>query len=536
MKIRWRQHEIIFATGVAVIAFAAYLWHTLSLSAQQINEGIAAPFINNHVTFNVYRNYLLPQIAKGLLIYFAYLFVNLFTIPRLLYPKKFEAGTSKISISFKKISLHGMAGKLIKEFLWLVIQILLIIFFLGAGFNIAEYFINECYFSYAGFTFFPANGFHPKPTMDLRNGFQLAFAMIGLYALYVCMRELVINLIEKPGNKKDYRILIWNQVTLVLIEYLLVPFFLLSFKFISGYIFFVAYFALVPPLYILYMSNIYWLFPWKGDRKFLSQPVILRLLISTFLFTFPFVFFIAHGSISFVTALIIFWFVQQFGITPISWQVYKHNKDKILQLKGVQKELVKSKTDLQFLRSQINPHFLFNVLNTLYGTALQENAERTASSIQKLGDMMRFMLHENNQDFIEMKKEVEYLKNYIALQKLRTQSSPEIIIEDNIADQNCDYKIAPMLLIPFVENAFKHGISLQEKSWIKINLSCDDKNIFFEVRNSMHAKQNNDPEINRSGIGFNNVMERLKLMYGGRFQISVNGDGKEFFVKLSLRP
>ncbi len=203
---------------------------------------------------------------------------------------------------------------------------------------------------------------------------------------------------------------------------------------------------------------------------------------------------------------------------------------------GAEKALVKSKTDLQFLRSQINPHFLFNVLNTLYGTALQENAERTAGGIQKLGDMMRFMLHENNQDFIQMSKEIEYLKNYISLQKLRTESSADIIIVENISEQNCNHKIAPMLLIPFVENAFKHGISLKEKSWIKINLECNEKNILFEVRNSMHARLDNDPEEERSGIGFKNVLERLKLTYGGRFQASVNSDGTEFFVQLAIQP
>ena len=135
-----------------------------------------------------------------------------------------------------------------------------------------------------------------------------------------------------------------------------------------------------------------------------------------------------------------------------------------------------------------------------------------------------------------MNKEIEYLKNYIALQKLRTQSSPEISIEDNISEQNCHHKIAPMLLIPLVENAFKHGISLKEKSWIKINLTCTEKNILFEVYNSMHEKTSNDPEKERSGIGFKNVLERLKLIYHDKFQISVNQDGKEFFVKLSIQP
>jgi LytS/YehU family sensor histidine kinase len=172
----------------------------------------------------------------------------------------------------------------------------------------------------------------------------------------------------------------------------------------------------------------------------------------------------------------------------------------------------------------------------LYGTALQENAERTASGIQKLGDMMRFMLHENHLELIQMSKEIEYLRNYVALQKLRTQSSSEIIIEENISDQNCNHKIAPMLLIPLVENAFKHGISLKEKSWIQINLECDEKNILFEVRNSMHPRRDNDPEEGKSGIGFKNVLERLKLIYGSKFQISVNGDGKEFFVQLSIQP
>src|SRR5262249_44042658 len=137
---------------------------------------------------------------------------------------------------------------------------------------------------------------------------------------------------------------------------------------------------------------------------------------------------------------------------------------------------------------------------------------------------------------IDMHKEIEYLKNYIALQKLRMQSSPGIIIEDNIIEQNCNHKIAPMLLIPLVENAFKHGISLKERSWIKINLECTASKIVFEVRNSMHEKTNKDPEKDRSGIGLKNVIERLKLIYPGKFDTSVNGDGKEFFVQLAIQP
>ena len=195
-----------------------------------------------------------------------------------------------------------------------------------------------------------------------------------------------------------------------------------------------------------------------------------------------------------------------------------------------------SNANLQFLRSQINPHFLFNALNTLYGTALQENAVRAAEGIQKLGDMMRFMLHENNQDKIPMHKEIEYLQNYIALQKLRTQSSPSIQIRAEIDDSHCHHSIAPMLLVPFVENAFKHGISLQESSWIHIKLFCDEKTILFEVRNSVHARQEKDPEKDRSGIGMKNVLNRLRLVYPRQHQFFVNGDEKEFYVQLVIEP
>jgi LytS/YehU family sensor histidine kinase len=93
-----------------------------------------------------------------------------------------------------------------------------------------------------------------------------------------------------------------------------------------------------------------------------------------------------------------------------------------------------------------------------------------------------------------------------------------------------------MLLIPLMENAFKHGISLNERSWIIIELSCTEKEIIFEVRNSMHAKTTGDPEKERSGIGFKNVVERLKLLYPGKHQVMVNQDGKEFMVQLTINP
>lgn len=181
---------------------------------------------------------------------------------------------------------------------------------------------------------------------------------------------------------------------------------------------------------------------------------------------------------------------------------------------------------------QINPHFLFNILNTLYGTALIESSPHTADGIQRLGDMMRFMLHENVQDDIAMAKEIEYLKNYIYLQKLRTHLSSEVVIEDYIEAEECHHRIAPMLLIPLVENAFKHGINLSEKSWIKIRLSCTGSTLDFEVRNSLHLAVENDPEKEHSGIGLQNVQSRLQLLYADQYRFTYGVQGNEYVACL----
>ena len=273
----------------------------------------------------------------------------------------------------------------------------------------------------------------------------------------------------------------------------------------------------------------------KGFANFLSRVTLIALVISLVII-FLYALSNHHKVDTFSLIVLLIASCYVFILAPITWAVYQHRISVTQEITGLKTALGQSSANLDFLRSQINPHFLFNALNTLYGTSIQENAERTGEGIQKLGDMMRFMLHENNLAFIEMHKEIEYLKNYIALQKLRTQSSPDIIIEDNITEQNCNYTIAPMLLIPLVENAFKHGISLKEKSWIKINLECTPTNIVFEVRNSMHEKTNSNAEKERSGIGLKNVMERLKLIYPRKFRASVNGDGNEFFVQLAIQP
>jgi len=220
---------------------------------------------------------------------------------------------------------------------------------------------------------------------------------------------------------------------------------------------------------------------------------------------------------------------------PALWLIYRWQLKGKEQIYALQNELGRSTANLDFLRSQINPHFLFNALNTIYGLAIHEKAERTAASVEKLGDMMRFMLLENMQEKISLKRELEYLDNYINLQRLRTDGNSQLTITVDIPrDIDPGLKIMPMLLIPFVENAFKHGISLREQSYIKISLELKGLNLYFDVINSRHQKVDNDPERNSNGIGLSNVRLRLQHMYPNKHELMTRQTVHDFFAHLRI--
>lgn len=200
----------------------------------------------------------------------------------------------------------------------------------------------------------------------------------------------------------------------------------------------------------------------------------------------------------------------------------------------LQTQVLQKSTELDTLRSQVNPHFLFNALNTIYSVALKEGSEKTADGIQKLGDMMRFMLDENNQERIPLRKEIEYLHNFLNLQRMRLDEGHEIEIRVNIQEPEPERYLAPMLLNPFVENAFKHGISLRQPSWIYITLTLDATKLYFKVHNSIHPKTGNDPEENHSGIGLDNVRKRLDLLYPNRHSLDIQATERDYFVSLIL--
>lgn len=193
----------------------------------------------------------------------------------------------------------------------------------------------------------------------------------------------------------------------------------------------------------------------------------------------------------------------------------------------IQKENLK--TELSFLRSQISPHFLFNVLNNIVAMVRIGSSELEPTVI-RLSSLLQYMLYETDEEKVLLRNEVDYLKDYIDLQRLRFSS--KLIINASFDIQEPAKTIEPMLLIPFIENAFKHGIGLLEIPEINISLSSKDNLIDFQASNRYLA--NDMAKDKTSGIGLTNVKRRLELLYPGRHELNINSRDGWFFVHLKL--
>lgn len=192
----------------------------------------------------------------------------------------------------------------------------------------------------------------------------------------------------------------------------------------------------------------------------------------------------------------------------------------------------KLSTELDFLKAQLNPHFLFNVLNMAYSSATSYGDERTADMIEKLASLMRYMLYESNVTYIELSKEVDYITNYIELQKKRLSDELPVKINFKIDGDINKGKIAPLLLIPFIENAFKYGIKLGVKSEININLKVNESDFEFIVNNSLINISSSNSDKN-SGLGLKNVKKRLEILYPYKHKLDITKNN-QYTVTLNL--
>ena len=198
----------------------------------------------------------------------------------------------------------------------------------------------------------------------------------------------------------------------------------------------------------------------------------------------------------------------------------------MLEKKELEQE--KSKAELALYKSQINPHFLFNTLNTLYGLVIAHSDKAEQAFVQFI-DMTKYLYSNGNRDFIPVTEEVDYIRKYIGLQKFRLNEHTEVAIEVDNADDTAS--IAPMLLITFVENAFKYGVSSHLDSRIEIEIKVTEKDILFGIRNRIFEES---LMKQGDGIGIANCRKRLALIYPGAHSLDISDSGDFFQVKLRL--
>src|SRR5689334_12273808 len=192
--------------------------------------------------------------------------------------------------------------------------------------------------------------------------------------------------------------------------------------------------------------------------------------------------------------------------------------------------LEKAEAELQFLRTQINPHFLFNTLNNIYSLILTKENEKAGGMILKLSDIMDYMIHESKEETVPLQAEINHIRNYLDLEKIRLTGQNNI---DFMSETDAEhYMIAPFILLPFIENGFKHGISNTiNNGYINIHLNAAKGILNFKVENSKPVSA--DKNLN-NGIGLVNIKRRLEIIYPGRYELKIHDNARSFDVDLAI--
>lgn len=482
-----------------------------SFITQAVQRDVAAiyPFNRHHfedagIPYNYYRNYFVPVLIRYTFLFLSFLLLNFYIVPRLL----------------RKEAIAQM-----------IVFVVLLYILGGAVLGTTDTYIKNYLFQQ-----------YPSQKATYNAIFQKSYLyclwLLLMMGFYTVIKYSGIYLLNHTDTLKARYPFVTRGGMVAIILWMISLFLLLIERAEAGVT--ICWTIFVPFGIFFYWFSLYTLIPKAYKKKNPLRNYIWRsfLVLAASLLPVGLAVLIFAHSNAFEIAPAFAFLNAAFHLlftAPLSWFVYKHQLKGNEEIQHLKKELGQSTASFDFLRSQINPHFLFNALNTIYGTAIEEKAERTSEGIEKLGDMMRFMLQENMQEKIALSREIDYLNNYISLQRLRTDTNPIVKICATIEQLVVPVQIAPMLLIPFVENAFKHGISLREPSHINITLEMKEKNLYFDVYNSKHIRTEFDPEKDKSGIGLNNVRQRLQLLYPGRHELVVRETTKDFFVHLTIQ-
>ncbi|NVO84107.1 sensor histidine kinase [Hymenobacter terrestris] len=222
-------------------------------------------------------------------------------------------------------------------------------------------------------------------------------------------------------------------------------------------------------------------------------------------------------------------------VAAVAWgveDVFVRDKNRLVQEKEREnQQLLQEKTqaELAFLKTQINPHFLYNTLNYIYAQAYPVS-EPLAEAVLRLSELMRYMLHESPDGQVDLRREVAYLENYLALHRLRFEE--KFFVDFHQPDPVADQRVAALVLIPFVENALKHGLVHRPDCPVTITLRLPEPDtLHFEVHNYISHQQKDAT----TGIGLPNLRRRLELLYPGRYHLAVHNDGRTHHTRLELR-
>lgn len=282
--------------------------------------------------------------------------------------------------------------------------------------------------------------------------------------------------------------------------------------------------------------NLYWLLPkYLSQKKFITYFALL--FLSTLIATPLEVFCLYHNMAAYPAAqesilqnqlshLIFMFIVLNIGTvsTIVKEWLTQQRTQRDLEKRNLQSEL-------SFLKSQINPHFLFNTLNSLYALTLKKS-DQAPEIVLRLSEMMRYMLYECNNKVVPLDREIQYIQNYLALERIRYGTNARIEFQ-YIGEEAKNYQVAPLLFIPFLENAFKHGLGHQlSGGFVEILLSVEDDNIDFFIQNSKSEKKT--ALYYKGGIGLKNIKRRLELIYPNDYDLSMNDMDESYSVNLQI--
>jgi two-component system sensor histidine kinase AlgZ len=254
-------------------------------------------------------------------------------------------------------------------------------------------------------------------------------------------------------------------------------------------------------MFVRLMFERYWIDDFSGTEEYLYTTRFIVQVVTTNLF------------------IVIFVAMLRFAVEWLE-----------LEAKKNEAENEKLTAELNFLKAQINPHFLFNTLNNLYYLAYSKS-DNTTEVIAKLSQMMRYMIYDSNHPKVLLSKEIEYMQSYISLERLRLND--QIPIRFDVTGNPQNIWITPLIFITFLENAFKHGVSNSNpKAWVNISIQLVDHECVYTVENSKGQDHKDGAE--KSGIGLRNVKRRLDLSYPGKYKLVTDESAEKYFVKLNL--